>query len=317
MRLRNLGTVLVAGALLVGLAACGDDDDDAGGATTTAAGGPRPPRRRRATTAAAGGDVCGAIDITPVEGFEGVKDGTLTVVTSLPGPGFWVGSATDPNEIKAGFEYCMAKAFQAGVGAENLNVRNESFDAIVAGTVTDYDIVLSQVTINDERKQVVDFTIPYFESQQGVLAKAGAQDHDARGGQEDQVGRADRHHRHRPARGPGEARQRPAVYQSLADAYTALDAGQVDAVLIDTAINLGQAAASNGKLEVVSQFEQPSGPDQYGAIVPKGSPNLAVFDEILAADGGRGPARPVRDDEPQQGPRRHPGDRRHVMSRAR
>ena len=40
MRLRNLGTVLVTGALLVGLAACGDDDDDAGGATTTAAGGP-------------------------------------------------------------------------------------------------------------------------------------------------------------------------------------------------------------------------------------------------------------------------------------
>ena len=36
----------------------------------------------------------------------------------------------------------------------------------------------------------------------------------------------------------------PLVYQQLADAYAALDAGQVDAVLIDTAINLGQAAAS-------------------------------------------------------------------------
>ena len=53
-------------------------------------------------------------------------------------------------------------------------------------------------------------------------------------------------------------------------------------MLIDTAINLGQAAASNGKLEVVAQFEQPSGPDQYGALMPKGSANLDVFDEILA-----------------------------------
>jgi polar amino acid transport system substrate-binding protein len=283
VRLRNLGTVLVTGALLVGLAACGDDDDDAGGATTTAAGAAATTAAGGAATTAAGGDACGAIDITPVEGFEGVKDGTLTVVTSLPGPGFWVGSATDPNEIKAGFEYCMAKAFQAGVGAEDLDVRNESFDAIVAGTITDYDIVLSQVTINDERKQVVDFTIPYFESQQGVLAKAGAKITTLEEAKKTTWGVQTGTTAITLLEDLVKPDSEPAVYQSLADAYTALDAGQVDAVLIDTAINLGQAAASNGELEVVSQFEQPTGPDQYGAIVPKGSPNLAIFDQILAA----------------------------------
>ena len=54
------------------------------------------------------------------------------------------------------------------------------------------------------------------------------------------------------------------------------EAGQVDAVLIDTAINLGQAARSDGRLKVVSQFEQPGGPDQYGALLPDDSDDAAA-----------------------------------------
>src|SRR5204863_401032 len=68
-------------------------------------------------------------------------------------------------------EYCIAKGLQEALGMKNLTVRNESFDAIVAGTVTDYDLALSQASITDDRKKVVDFTAPYFESQQGVLVK--------------------------------------------------------------------------------------------------------------------------------------------------
>jgi polar amino acid transport system substrate-binding protein len=52
----------------------------------------------------------------------------------------------------------------------------------------------------------------------------------------------------------------------------------VDGVVIDTPINLGQAAQSNGELEVVAQF---STGEEYGAIYPKGSAKKAVFDEIL------------------------------------
>ena len=68
----------------------------------------------------------------------------------------------------------------------------------------------------------------------------------------------------------------------------ALDVGQVDAVLIDTAINLGQAAASKGKEKVISQFAQPDGPDSYGGTSPKGSANLALVNTAGqgAKDGG-------------------------------
>ena len=96
------------------------------------------------------------------------------------------------------------------------------------------------------------------------------------------MGRPDRHDRDRPPE--EDRRQQPAVVPTARDAYTALEAKQVDAVLIDTAINLGEAARSNGKFHVVAQFKQPGGPDQYGALVPKGSTNIgainAVFKEL-------------------------------------
>ena len=57
-------------------------------------------------------------------------------------------------------------------------------------------------------------------------------------------------------------------FPDLTSAYAALSAGQVDAVVIDTPINLGQAAQSSGKQEVVAQFKTG---DEYGAIYAKGT----------------------------------------------
>ncbi len=276
MRFRQLGALVLAGGLLAALAACGSSSNSSSGATTT-------------PTSSSSTGTCGDLSLPAVSGFKPIHADTLTVVTSLPGPGFWVGSATDPNKIKAGYEYCMAKAMQGAFGLKNLTVRNESFDAIVAGTVTDYDIALTQSSITDARKKVVDFTDAYFSSQQGVLVKSESklsitnvdEAKKVKWGVQTGTTAIDLLNMIGPA-------SRPQVYQSLADAYAALEAGQIDAVLIDTAINLGEAAQSNGKFEVVSQFAQPSGPDQYGGILPKGSANTAAFNSVLKEmkDGG-------------------------------
>ena len=73
----------------------------------------------------------------------------------------------------------------------------------------------------------------------------------------------------------------PKVFQQLPDAYAALQAKQVDAVLIDTAINLGEAARSHGQLVVPAQFAQPGGPDQYGGILPKASTNGPAINAVF------------------------------------
>ena len=213
--------------------------------------------------------------------FKPVVADTLSVVTSLPGPGFWEGSDTDPTKLTSGYEYDIAKCMQKAFGLQSMNVRNVSFDAIVAGSVTKYDLALSQVSITPKRAKVVSFSEPYFESQQGVLMRSDqsistlAEAKKTKWGLQTATTAVDL------LKSIGV--NNPKSYTDLANAYTALEAKQVDAILIDTAINLGEAARSNGKFHVVAQFDQPGGPDQYGAILPKGSVNVAPVNAVFTS----------------------------------
>jgi polar amino acid transport system substrate-binding protein len=67
--------------------------------------------------------------------------------------------------------------------------------------------------------------------------------------------------------------------------FTALMAGQVDAIVTDTTLALTQAKASNGVVHVPGQFRVDQG---YGVITPRGSVNTQPVDTVigsLASDG--------------------------------
>ncbi|HEX5095356.1 MAG TPA: ABC transporter substrate-binding protein [Acidimicrobiia bacterium] len=286
--MRKPFVVVVTTLMLAGLAACGSSSKDSEGSTNTttaASGNTSTSTPAKATPIDCNGTNAYIEDIGDAADFKPVKADTLSVVTSLPGPGFWEGSDEDPSKVTSGYEYDIAKAMQKAFGLKNLEVRNVSFDAIVAGTATDYDVSLSQVTITCERAKVVKFSQPYFFSNQGVLVKSDfdkpiATVEDAKKLKWG-VQTATTALTLLEKIGPD---SEPRSYTQLTDGYTALEAGQVDAFLIDTAINLGQAARSNGALKVPAQFLQEGGPDQYGAILPKDSTNgpaiNAVFDEL-------------------------------------
>src|SRR6266545_2436587 len=62
----------------------------------------------------------------------------------------------------------------------------------------------------------------------------------------------------------------PKIYNTTTDAFTALNAGQIDAVLLDTPIVLGAIKAGQVKdAAVVGQFKTG---EEYGAVLNKGSP---------------------------------------------
>ena len=203
--------------------------------------------------------------------------GQLTVEVNLPAPGFWNGDT--PETIKDGFEYCMAANIANRLGLDKVGVVNVAWDALVAGQTKNYDLALSQATITDERKKVVDFSVPYFSSDIGVLVKKGTAVDAASikglriGVQQATTGATFVDEKLKPTT--------PAkVFPDTTSMFTALLANQIDVAMTDTAIVLGQASVSAGRFEVVGQYATG---ETYGGIYPKGSANAATLDQVIQA----------------------------------
>jgi polar amino acid transport system substrate-binding protein len=213
----------------------------------------------------------GAFPFTPA------RAGELTVEVNLPAPGWWNGDT--PDTIKDGYEYCMAANIAHRAGLDKVKVVNVAWDALVAGQTKDFDLALSQISITPERKKVVDFSVPYFSSDIGVMVKTGtkvtsASMKDQRIGVQQATTGADFVHKVLKPKTPAK------VFPDTPSMFTALQAGQIDAAMTDTAIVLGQAAVSNGGFKVVGQY---STGETYGAIYPKGSPNEKAINKIIEA----------------------------------
>ena len=203
--------------------------------------------------------------------------GQLTVEVSLPAPNFFNGDT--PETIRSGLEYCMAANIAHRAGIAKVVVKNVSFDALVAGQTKDFDLALSQISITDARKKVVDFSAAYFSSDVGVLSKKGAKFNDATTIRAAIIGVQQGTTGEYFAQNILKAKNFK-VFPDSTSMFTAVLAGQVDVALTDTAIVLGQAKASNGALEVLGQFKTG---EEYGALFPKGSKNRAVINRILNA----------------------------------
>ena len=202
------------------------------------------------------------------------KAGQLTVQVSLPAPIWWNGDT--PEAIKDGMEYCMAAEIAWRAGYNKLEVVNVGWDPLVAGQTSGYDLTLSEVSITDDRKKVVDFSIPYFSSDIGVtvradapvdattikMAKVGVQQATtASTFVSDKLGFTN-----------------VQVYPDNGDMFTALRAGQIDVAMTDTSIALAEEKSTDGKSVVIAQYKTG---ETYGAIYEKGSANEATIDKII------------------------------------
>jgi ABC-type amino acid transport substrate-binding protein len=201
--------------------------------------------------------------------------GALSVRPDLPAPGWWNGDS--PDTIKDGFEYCMAANMAYRAGLDRVIVVNRSFAQVLTGHAQGFDIALSQITITDERRKVVDFTHPYYSSDQGVLVKAGFKvDKNSikklRLAVEQGTTTFDYVMDHiKPV-------QTPRVFPQTAPMFAALAAGQVDVVLYDTPTVLARAKQSHGAFQVAGRYDMG---EKWGGLVNKGSPNLAVFNKLI------------------------------------
>ena len=203
--------------------------------------------------------------------------GQLTVEVNLPGPGWWNGDT--PETVKDGYEYCLAANIAHRLGLPAVHVVNVAWDGLVAGQTKAFDLALSQISITDERKKVVDFSVPYFSSDIGIMAKSGtavtpASMKGLRIGVQQGTTAADFVANKLQPTTPAK------VFPDTPSMFTALQAGQVDVAMTDTAIVLGQASASGGLFTVVGQYATG---ETYGALYPKGGANNAAIDKVLTS----------------------------------
>jgi polar amino acid transport system substrate-binding protein len=78
----------------------------------------------------------------------------------------------DTNKNIVGFDIDLMNA-AAKAGGFTVEFKNTAWDGIFAGLENGkYDAVMSSVTINDERKQTMDFSIPYINAGQILIVRA-------------------------------------------------------------------------------------------------------------------------------------------------
>jgi polar amino acid transport system substrate-binding protein len=202
------------------------------------------------------------------------KPGQLTVEAALPAA-IWFNGDT-PDTIKDGMEYCMAAEIAWRAGYDKFELVNVGWDPLVTGQTTEFDFALSEISITDERKKVVDFSIPYFYSDIGVLVRADSPV-DEKTIKEKTVGVQ------QATTGAAfvtDVLKIPTmqVYPEQGDMFTALAAGQIDAALTDTSIVLAQEVQTKGKEAVIGQYKTG---ETYGALYPKGNANNPTIDKII------------------------------------
>jgi polar amino acid transport system substrate-binding protein len=271
---KQILALVATGAVL--FAACGDDSTDSAdtAAPTTEAGADT-------TAASTGGDAAACAEGKTLDAA------SLTIATGDPAfPPYVI---DDKPESGEGFEAALALAVAKELGFEGDAVKwvRTSFDTAVAGSDNNFDFNLQQFTINDERKQVVSFSDPYYTANQAVVGYAD-------GPGKDVTKLSDLKALKLGAAAGTTSLQfitdtikpdvEPFAFNSNADAKTALDNGQIDAIITDLPTGLFIAAVEIEGAKVFGQFPVDAGGagDEWGLLFVKDNPLVECANTALA-----------------------------------
>ncbi len=210
-------------------------------------------------------------------GEGGGESETITVASDIAYPPF----EFTKNGKTVGFDIDLMREIgkRAGFTPEFQNV---TFDGIIPGLGNNlYDAAISAMTITEEREQQVDFSDPYFNADQSLLVQSDSgikstEDlADATVGVQLGTTGADQAEEFQSEGTVGEVR----TFDTIEDAFAALENGQVDAVINDLPVSQDRANQSDGRLKIVETI--PTG-EQYGIAFPKDSELVDPVNEALA-----------------------------------
>jgi polar amino acid transport system substrate-binding protein len=273
---RVLLLLLLLTALGVAAAGCGggDDDGEAGGTTTT-------------ETAA---DTCAK------DQLQTTKAGKLTIGTDNPAFPPWFEGGTpkgskweinDPAKGQ-GFEGAVAYAVADKMGFAKNEVEwvVVPFDQSFKPGPKSFDFDINQISIKPERAKNVDFSEPYYNVNQALVAIKGtqltkaktlAEVKDAKLGA--QIGTTSLDYINDEI----QPSKKASVYNTNNDVISALKAKQIDGIVVDlpTAFFVTAVQVPNGT--IVGQFPDAGEQEQFGLVLPKDSALTDCVDEAVTA----------------------------------
>jgi polar amino acid transport system substrate-binding protein len=260
-RLAPRSLVVVAAAAALGLAACSSGSS---GGSSGAGGG---------AGATSGGAAAAGVTL--------ISSGKLTTCTHLPYPPF---QSNDDSGKTVGFDVDMIDLVAKKLGVEQAIV-DTPFEGIKSGqdlSTGKCDIAAAGMTITDERKKAILFSLPYFDATQALLVKsdsAVATLADLKG---KKLGAQ------AATTGLDYAKSKQAEngyeiveFQDLATETQALTTGQVDAAINDLPVWTEAIKENKGATKVATQFDTG---EQYGFGMKLGNEALKkVVDEAITA----------------------------------
>lgn len=273
--LRRLVPAITAGALV--FAACGSDDSGDSADTTA--------EPTADTTAGAATDAGGSTEAACAATIE---EGTLTIATGEPAFFPWV--IDDAPETGQGFEAAVALAVAKEMGYEGDAVTwtRSTFDEAIQPGAKNFDMNLQQFSITPERAENIDFSLPYYTSNQAIVALAGSSAEgattiadlkDVKFGAQAGTTSLDF------ITDVIQPTQDVFIYDDNVGAKAALEANQIDAAVFDLPTALYVSGVEIDGSSVVGQFPASAGgaTDEFGFVLTKDSALTPCVDAAITA----------------------------------
>ena len=210
-------------------------------------------------------------------------------VVAVTGNDYMPLNFVDPKTGEAiGWEYDAVNEIGARLNCK-IEWKVAAWDTMIAAIREgQYDVGMDGITITDERKQQVDFSIPYMVSQQFMLVRANetrfstveefkAQESLLIGSQ---TGTTNFYVAVYSVLDGNESNPRIKLFENFGATAQALLSGDVDMVLMDAASSRGYIGANAGKLKIIGD---PLGTEEFGFIFTPKSDLVEPFNAAIRA----------------------------------
>jgi polar amino acid transport system substrate-binding protein len=238
------------------------------------------------STAALGLTSCGSDDSSSA--CPTIESGKLTIATGTPAFEPWV--VGDAPESGEGFEAAVAYAVAGELGYTNENVVwvRTGFDEAIQPGAKNFDFNLQQYSITEERKATVSFSDPYYSTNQAVVGFADSPVASATKVSElkelkfgAQSGTTSLDFINNVIKPSSE----PFVYDDNAGAKAALEAKQIDAIVVDLPTAFYISAVEIEGSKVIGQFplSDAVAADNFGLLFDKDNELVDCVNTALGA----------------------------------